>query len=63
MRDSETFGIEKGHGEEIVSWLNEHAQSQKSNLKQGYTDMIFLQKILGILKCFHGLEMFRLQES
>lgn len=31
MKDSETFGVEKGHGEEVVNWLNE--QSQERNLK------------------------------
>lgn len=29
--DSETFGIEKGHGQEAVEWLNEEAK--KDNLK------------------------------
>ncbi|MDX1441756.1 MAG: hypothetical protein R3237_04800 [Nitrosopumilaceae archaeon] len=29
MRDSETFGIEKGHGQEVVSWLNEQAKDKK----------------------------------
>ena len=33
MADSETFGIEKGHGTKIVSWLNEQAELQKINLK------------------------------
>lgn len=33
MRDSETFGIEKGHGEEIVSWLNNQAKIQGVKLK------------------------------
>ena len=33
MRDSETFGIEKGRGEEVVSWLNEQAKSQKIKLE------------------------------
>ena len=33
MRDSETFGVEKGHGEEVVSWLNEHAKTQKIKLE------------------------------
>ena len=33
MRDSETFGIEKGHGEEVVSWLNEQAKKQGSKLE------------------------------
>lgn len=29
--DSETFGIEKGHGQEAIDWLNEEAK--KNNLK------------------------------
>ena len=33
MRDSETFGIEKGHGDEIVSWLNEQSKSNKTKLE------------------------------
>ena len=40
MRDSETFGIEKGHGEEVVSWLNDQAKTQKIKLEArlyGYT--------------------------
>ena len=40
MRESETFGIENGHGEEVVTWLNEQAKSQKIKLEArlyGYT--------------------------
>jgi hypothetical protein len=33
MRDSETFGVEKGHGEQVVSWLNEQAKSQSIKLE------------------------------
>jgi len=33
MRDSETFGVEKGHGKEVVSWLNEQAKSQSIKLE------------------------------
>lgn len=33
MRDSETFGIEKNHGEEVVSWLNEYAKKQNMKLE------------------------------
>jgi len=33
MNDSETFGIENGHGEEVVAWLNEQAKSQKIKLE------------------------------
>lgn len=31
MRDSETFGVEKGHGQELVDWLNK--QAQENDLK------------------------------
>jgi len=33
MGDSETFGIEKGHGEEIISWLNNQAKNQGMKLE------------------------------
>ncbi len=33
MADSETFGVEKGHGEEVVVWLNEQAKSQSIKLE------------------------------
>ncbi len=33
MGNSETFGIEKGHGEEVISWLNEKAKSQGAKLE------------------------------
>jgi hypothetical protein len=52
MRDSETFGIEKGHGEEVVAWLDEQAKSQKIKLEArlyGYTL---------ITKNFGDFEMF-----
>jgi hypothetical protein len=29
MKDSETFGIEKGHGEEVITWLNEQSKDTK----------------------------------
>ena len=29
MRESETFGIESGHGENVIKWLNEEAKNQK----------------------------------
>ena len=33
MSNSETFGVEKGHGEEVVSWLNEQSKSQSMKLE------------------------------
>ncbi|MDH3677477.1 MAG: hypothetical protein OEQ12_04160 [Nitrosopumilus sp.] len=29
MKDSETFGIEEGHGEEVITWLNEQSKNKK----------------------------------
>ena len=29
MKDSETFGIEKGNGEEVITWLNEQSKDSK----------------------------------
>ena len=40
MGDSETFGIEKDHGEEVITWLNNQAKTQKAKLEArlyGYT--------------------------
>ena len=40
MGDSETFGIESGHGEEVITWLNEQAKKQGTKLEArlyGYT--------------------------
>ena len=33
MGISETFGIEKGHGDEVITWLNEQAKSQDAKLE------------------------------
>ncbi len=33
MENSETFGIEKGYGEEVITWLNEKAKSQGTKLE------------------------------
>jgi len=33
MKGSETFGVEKGHGEEVVNWLNEQSQERGLRLE------------------------------
>jgi len=33
VANSETFGVEKGHGEEVISWLNEQAKAQSIKLE------------------------------
>ena len=34
MGISETFGIEKGHGKEVITWLNEQTKSQGTKLEE-----------------------------
>ncbi len=39
MRDSETFGIEKGHGDKVIEWLNGTAEGENLRFearKYGY---------------------------
>ncbi len=33
MGISETFGIEKGHGEEVITWLNDQVKAQGAKLE------------------------------
>ena len=33
MGNSETFGVQKGHGKEIVEWLNEQSKTQNTKLE------------------------------
>ena len=33
MGNSETFGVQKGHGEEIINWLNDQSKTQKGKLE------------------------------
>ena len=33
MGNSETFGVQKGYGKEIVEWLNEQSKTQKTKLE------------------------------
>ncbi len=33
MGDSETFGVEKGHGEKVIAWLNEQARTHSIKLE------------------------------
>ena len=33
MKDSESFGVEKGHGEKVVGWINEQARKRGLRLE------------------------------
>ncbi|QLH10633.1 hypothetical protein [Nitrosarchaeum sp. AC2] len=52
MEDSETFGIEKGHGEEVVKWLNEQAKVNGSKLEARLYGYIVSTKNFGDFEMF-----------
>ncbi|MGI9565489.1 MAG: hypothetical protein ACR2LL_00555 [Nitrosopumilus sp.] len=52
MRDSETFGIEKDHGEEVVTWLNDQARKQKIKLEARLYGHIISTKNFGDFEMF-----------
>ena len=33
MKDSESFGVEKGHGQEVVDWINQQAEEKGYNIQ------------------------------
>ncbi len=63
MGISETFGVEKGHGEEVITWLNEKAKSQGKKLEARLYGYDISTENFGDLKCFHGWGMYKLQEN
>lgn len=52
MGDSETFGIEKGYGEEVVKWLNEQAKVNGSKLEARLYGYIVSTKNFGDFEMF-----------
>jgi hypothetical protein len=52
MGDSETFGIEKGHGEEVVTWLNEQAKVNGTKLEARLYGYIVTTKYFGDFEMF-----------
>jgi len=52
MGDSETFGIENGYGDEVVSWLNEQAKSNKTKLEARLYGYVIHTKNFGDFEMF-----------
>lgn len=55
MRDSETFGVESGHGEEVVSWLNEQSESEKLKLEARLYGYVISTQNFGDFEMFSWL--------
>jgi hypothetical protein len=52
MVDSETFGVEKGHGEEVVTWLNEQPKIPGSKFEARLYGSIITTKNFGDFEMF-----------
>ena len=52
MGNSETFGVQKGHGKEIVEWLNERSKKQNNKLEARLYDYVVSTKNFGDFEMF-----------
>ena len=52
MGNSETFGVQKGHGKEIVGWLNEQSKKQNNKLEARLYGYEILTKNFGDFEMF-----------
>ncbi|MEE8180642.1 MAG: hypothetical protein V3T67_02250 [Nitrosopumilaceae archaeon] len=50
--DSETFGIEKGFGQKVISWINEQAKKNKSTFEARLYDYDITTKNFGTFEMF-----------
>ena len=52
MKESETFGAEKGAGEEIVQWMNEEAKKRKQKFEARLYDYTIKTENFGTFEMF-----------
>tara|TARA_Y100000590_G_scaffold184407_1_gene210151 strand:- start:12 stop:398 length:387 start_codon:yes stop_codon:yes gene_type:complete len=52
MNESETFGAEKGSGEEIVQWMNKEAKKNKSKFEARLYDYVIQTENFGTFEMF-----------
>ena len=52
MKESETFGAEKGSGEEIVQWMNEEAKKNKAKFEARLYDYVIKTENFGTFEMF-----------
>jgi cell division protein YceG involved in septum cleavage len=52
MGNSETFGVQKGHGKQIVEWLNEQSKRQNNKLEARLYDYVVSTKNFGDFEMF-----------
>ena len=63
MRESETFGAEKGSGEELVQWMNEEAKKRKQKFEARLYDYTIKTENFGTFEMFSWMGDVKIARS
>ena len=63
MKESETFGAEKGAGEEIVQWMNEEAKKRKQKFEARLYDYTIKTENFGTFEMFSWMGDVKIARS
>ena len=63
MRESETFGAEKGTGEELVQWMNEEAKKKKQKFEARLYDYVIKTENFGTFEMFSWMGDVKIARS
>tara|TARA_B100000029_G_scaffold223576_1_gene221548 strand:+ start:205 stop:591 length:387 start_codon:yes stop_codon:yes gene_type:complete len=63
MRESETFGAEKGSGEELVQWMNEEAKKHRQKFEARLYDYMIKTENFGTFEMFSWIGDVKIARS
>ena len=63
MSESETFGAEKGSGEELVQWMNEEAKKRKQKFEARLYDYVIKTENFGTFEMFSWMGDVKIARS
>ena len=63
MKESETFGAEKGFGEELVQWMNEEAKKRKQKFEARLYDYVIKTENFGTFEMFSWMGDVKIARS
>ena len=63
MKESETFGAEKGSGEELVQWMNEQAKKRKQKFEARLYDYTIKTENFGTFEMFSWMGDVKIARS
>ncbi len=63
MKESETFGAEKGSGEDLVEWMNGEAKKRKQRFEARLYDYVIKTENFGIFEMFSWMGDVKIARS